>query len=215
MSLRLTGVAHRYAGGSPVLTGIDLEVGADETVAIVGPSGSGKTTLLSILGGLLMPTEGRLELDGTPVGTGGLPPGAVGWVFQTVNLFPHRMAWENVAIAYYAIGGLPAGAMEAARRSLAAVGVGSLGDQLAMRLSGGEAQRVGVARALLGPPRFVLADEPTGQLDRSSSERVADALINARPTGTSLITATHDVDIAARCRRQLVLADGRLIGRQA
>lgn len=211
MSLHLSSVSHRYGDLPLVLRGIDLEVGDDDTVAIVGPSGSGKTTLLSILGGLLTPTAGEVTLDGARVGRGtAVPPGSFSWVFQTINLLGRRTALENVAIGLYAVGHLAAAATEQARAKLEAVGLGGMERQLAMRLSGGEAQRVGIARALVGRPRYVLADEPTGQLDSASSEIVAEALFSGRPEGTSVVVATHDVAIAARCRRRFRLGDRRL-----
>jgi lipoprotein-releasing system ATP-binding protein len=208
--LNLKGVSHRYGNGPAVLRDIDLEVGPDETVAIVGPSGSGKTTLLSILGGLLRPTEGEVTLDGLLVGRQGLPPGSLSWVFQTINLLGRRTALENVAIGLYAVGYGRAEAGGAATAMLGVVGLAELAQQPAMRLSGGEAQRAGIARALVGGPRFVLADEPTGQLDRSNSELVAGVLFSARPAGTSVVAATHDPLIAGKCGRRYTIVDGRL-----
>lgn len=210
MSLVLSGVGHRYGDRPAVLTDVSLEVEPDETVAIVGPSGSGKTTLLSIIGGLLRPTAGEVTLDGVRVDREPLPPGSFGWVFQTINLFPRRTALDNVAIGLYAVGHLPATTLAPSQEMLKAVGLAELADPPAMKLSGGEAQRVGVARALVGRPRYVLADEPTGQLDRSTSDVVADALLRARPAGTTVITATHDLQVAERCQRRFVLVDGRL-----
>lgn len=211
MSLHLSSVSHRYGDQPLVLSGINLEVGDDDTVAIMGPSGSGKTTLLSILGGLLIPTDGEVALDGVRVGRGTrVPPGSFSWVFQTINLLGRRTALENVAIGLHAVGYLAAAATDRARAALEAVGLRGMDHQLAMKLSGGQAQRVGIARALVGHPRYVLADEPTGQLDRSSSEMVADALFSARPKGTSVVVATHDLLIAARCRRRFRLGDGGL-----
>ncbi len=211
MSLRMTGVSHSYEPGSPVLRGVNLEVGTGETVAIVGPSGSGKTTLLSILGGLLRPSQGSVTLDGEPVGRGGLPPGSVSWVFQTINLLGRRTAAENVAVGLLAMGSRSRDMSPAVTEMLHAVGLSGFDDQLAMRLSGGQAQRVGVARAMVGNPRFVLADEPTGQLDHSTSVIVAEVLFQVRPPATSLIAATHDQLIAERCQRVYELVDGHLL----
>lgn len=210
MSLRMIGVSHSYGRGSPVLVDIDLEVGAGETVAILGPSGSGKTTLLSILGGLLRPSEGHVTLDGKPLGRRPLPPGSVSWVFQTVNLLSRRTASENVAVGLLAVGSRPKEATSAIAETLDAVGLSGLENQLAMRLSGGQAQRVGVARAMVGAPRFVLADEPTGQLDHTTSELVTGVLFRVRPPATALITATHDQAIAGQCQRVYRLVDGHL-----
>lgn len=210
MSLHMTGVSHSYTRGSPVLLNVDLELGAGETVAIVGPSGSGKTTLLSILGGLLRPSEGSVTLDGAPVGRRPLPPGSVSWVFQTINLLARRTAAENVAVGLLAMGARPREVPPAVTEILDAVGMRAFEDQLAMHLSGGQAQRVGVARAMVGGPRFVLADEPTGQLDHSTSVIVAEALFQLRPMATSLIAATHDDRIAVQCQRVYTLLDGHL-----
>jgi len=210
MPLQLTGVGHQYRGRPPLLAGIDLAVGEDETVAIVGPSGSGKTTLLSILGGLLRPTEGQVTLDGLHVGRQSLPPGSLSWIFQTINLFGRRTALENVALGLYAVGLGPDEVSRPAVLMLAAVGLEDVEDQLAMRLSGGQAQRVGIARALVGRPRYVLADEPTGQLDGSTSAMVAKVLFSARPKGTSVVAATHDRLIADKCDRRYTIVDGRL-----
>lgn len=210
MSLRVSGVTHRYGQAPPVLAGVDLEVGAGETVAILGPSGSGKTTLLSILGGLLRPAEGSVTLDGAPVGGRPFPPGAVSWVFQTINLLGRRTAADNVALGLLAVGGRPRDAGPAVAGMLRAVGLEGFEDRLAMRLSGGQAQRVGVARAMVGAPRYVLADEPTGQLDHRTSSMVTEVLFEVRPPTTSLVAATHDEVIAARCQRVLTLVDGAL-----
>lgn len=211
MPLALKGVSHRYGNQPPVLVDIDFEVAADETVAIVGPSGSGKTTLLSILGGLLRPTEGEVLLDGLQVGRRYLAPGSISWIFQTINLLGRRTALDNVIIGLYSVGLATGEARTPAAEMLAAVGLGGKEHQLAMTLSGGQAQRVGIARALASHPRYVLADEPTGQLDHATSELVADVLFSARPTGTAIVAATHDRRIAARCDRRYSIVDGRLL----
>jgi ABC-type lipoprotein export system ATPase subunit len=210
MPLRLSGVTHRYGDQPPVLRDVELEIATDETVAIVGPSGSGKTTLLSIMGGLLRPTSGRVTLDGVSVGREGLPADAVSWVFQTINLLGHRTAFENVVIGLYAVG-LSRHEVDApAAAILAAVGLAGMESQTAKTLSGGQAQRVGIARALVARPRYLLADEPTGQLDRATSQVVADVLFSARPAGTSIVAASHDPLIAEQCRRRLSIIDGRV-----
>lgn len=210
MSLRVSRVAQRYGNGPMVLVDVDLEVEADDTLAIVGPSGSGKTTLLSIMGGLLRPTEGEVVLDGFVVGRDELPSGSLSWVFQTINLLGRRTALDNVALGLLALGWSLDEARERARTALEAVGLRGMEDRPAMTLSGGEAQRVGVARALAGQPRYVLADEPTGQLDRSTSMLVADAFFAARPAGTAIVIASHDPSLAERCRRRYEIVDGRL-----
>jgi ABC-type lipoprotein export system ATPase subunit len=210
MSLTLTRVGHRYGSQPPVLVDVELDVDDDETVAIVGPSGSGKTTLLSIVGGLLKPTSGEVNLDGWRIGRDELPPGSLSWVFQTINLFGRRTALENVAVGIHAVGARRVEVRVRAAEMLARVGLEGREDEPVNRLSGGQAQRVGIARALVGRPRYVLVDEPTGQLDRSTSEMIAEILFAARPVGTSVIAATHDPLIASQCRRRYAVIDGRL-----
>ncbi|MFU8841682.1 MAG: ABC transporter ATP-binding protein [Nitriliruptoraceae bacterium] len=190
---------------------MDLTVAAGETVAVVGPSGSGKTTLVSVLGGLLRPTEGELCLDGRAVRVGELPPGTVAWVFQTVNLLSHRSAAANVALGMLAGGAGRREAHAAALPALEAVGLSEHAFRRAGTLSGGEAQRVGIARALVGVPRYVLADEPTGQLDLATSRAVVATLFDARPPSTALVVATHDLELARRCDRILRVVEGRVV----
>jgi ABC-type lipoprotein export system ATPase subunit len=210
MSLRLSAVSHRFGRGRVILNSIDLRVGVGETLAIVAPSGSGKTTLLTILGGLLVPTNGSVLLDGQPLESRRLPPGTLAWVFQTISLFGHRTASENVAVGGLAVGRDKGTARRDAEDLLAAVGLAGFGTRRANTLSGGEAQRVGIARALAARPRYLLADEPTGHLDRSTSEVVADALFSSRRDDMSIIVATHDTLIAAQCQRALVIVNGEL-----
>jgi ABC-type lipoprotein export system ATPase subunit len=144
------------------------------------------------------------------VGQQTLPPGSLSWVFQTVNLLGHRTALDNVAMGLYAVGFGAGEVSNPAATMLGLVGLKGMEQQLAMRLSGGQAQRVGIARALVGRPRYVLADEPTGQLDRSTSGLVAEVLFSARPEGTSVVAATHDPLIASKCHRRYTIVDGRL-----
>jgi len=210
MSLILTGVSHRYPGSDPVLRGVTVAFDPDETIAITGPSGSGKTTLLSIVGGLLSPIAGRVSLDDNDITGIHVPPGTFGWIFQTINLLSRRSVLENVAIGLYSQGCSLSDAAGPSRDMLTRVGLGGFETHSALTLSGGEAQRVGVARALVGRPRYVLADEPTGQLDRSTSDVVAEVLFSSRPSGTTLIIVTHDESIAQRCQRRFGLVNGRL-----
>jgi putative ABC transport system ATP-binding protein/lipoprotein-releasing system ATP-binding protein len=203
-------VSHRYGRNLVVLEDIDLQVGPSETIAIVAPSGSGKTTLLSILGGLLAPSGGSVLLDGQPLASRGLPVGTLAWVFQTINLFSRRTAGDNVAIGALALGLDNHTARRDADYALARVDLGGFGHRRANTLSGGEAQRVGIARALAGRPRYLLADEPTGQLDRSTSAVVADALFSARSDDMTIMIATHDLGVAERCERVLAIVNGRL-----
>ncbi|MEX2546225.1 MAG: ATP-binding cassette domain-containing protein [Chloroflexota bacterium] len=210
MSIELRSVSHRY-GDTPVLTDVDFTVSPAETVAIVGPSGSGKTTMLSILGGLLTPTNGEVLVDGRHIAKQGRAPTAVRWVFQTINLLGRRTALDNVRLGLHALGRPDSETTAAAEAMLAAVGLAGFEEQPAMRLSGGEAQRVGIARALAARPRYVLADEPTGQLDHATSELIAHVLFAARPRETAIVTATHDRRIAERCDRECSIVDGRLV----
>ncbi len=215
-AVALEGVWHRYGSGPWVLEGLDLEVGAGEAVAVMGPSGSGKTTLLSIAGLLTEPTRGRVRLGGVPVPRSQrrrdrLRAEWFAWVFQTVNVLGHRTAEDNTALSLLARG-VPRGeATRQARAALGAVGLADRAGSPVVDLSGGELQRVCIARAVAAAPKVVLADEPTGQLDHATSLRVLDALWAARRPDTALLVATHDPQVAERCDRILRLVDGRLI----
>ncbi|MEX2323522.1 MAG: ATP-binding cassette domain-containing protein [Acidimicrobiia bacterium] len=214
MSLIAEEVSHAYRPGEWVLSGVSLKVGAGESVALLGPSGSGKTTLLSILGLLQTPTHGRLVIDGearSPRRAGRLRSEMFAWVFQTVNTLRRRTALDNAAVGLLARGVGRGESSRLAAEALAAVGLGEMGAVPVERLSGGELQRVCIARAVAARPRFLLADEPTGQLDRSTSDRVLDALWAARLPETALVIATHDLDAASRCDRVIRLVDGRVV----
>ncbi len=214
-AVALEGVWHRYGSGPWVLEGLDLEVAAGEAVAVMGPSGSGKTTLLSIVGLLTEPTRGRVRLGGVPVPRSRrrdrLRAGWFAWVFQTVNVLGHRTAEDNTALGLLARGVPREEATRQARAALGQVGLAERAGSPVVDLSGGELQRVCIARAVAAAPKVVLADEPTGQLDHATSVRVLDALWAARRPDTALVVATHDPQVAERCGRILRLVDGRLI----
>jgi putative ABC transport system ATP-binding protein len=203
------------AGPVEILKRVDLTVDPSESVAIVGPSGSGKTSLLMVMAGLERATDGSVEVAGhTLAGLGedalALIRGAnVGIVFQSFHLVPTMTALENVALPLELAGRRDA--FERARALLDEVGLKPRADHFPAQLSGGEQQRVAVARALAPNPQIVLADEPTGNLDGKTGEHVIDLLfdLQRRRQGT-LVLVTHEMRLADRCSRVVRMADGRV-----
>ncbi|MDQ3506146.1 MAG: ABC transporter ATP-binding protein [Actinomycetota bacterium] len=201
-----------------ILTDINVEVERGEHIAIVGRSGSGKSTLLNIIGLLDAPTSGTYELDGKPTddlssrARARLRGATFGFVFQQFNLLPRRSATENVAAPLlYASGGQVWARRAAAREMLDRVGLGDRMDYLPERLSGGEQQRVAIARSMVRNPSVLLADEPTGALDVDTGGTVMDMLEQVvAQFGTTLVTITHDLSVAARADRQFRLDQGVL-----
>ena len=224
--LSLVGIRKSYGSGemeSEVLHGLDLTLRAGEFAALIGPSGSGKSTLLNLIGLLDRPTGGQLDIDGQATvglddtGLTRLRGERIGFVFQHHHLIPAFTAQENVAMPLLVARGRPDAEMfERAGRLLEQVGLGDRRHHLANRLSGGQQQRVAIARALITDPPLVLADEPTGNLDTQSADRVFDLLrdFNQRQRTTFLIV-THDPRLAARCDRIIELVDGRIVADQA
>jgi len=210
MSLIVEGVHHRYrATDPPVLAGVALRAEPGQAVALVGPSGSGKTTLLAICGGLLVPRAGEVTLHGAPMARCMLRA-QVSWVFQGTNALLARTVLDNVVVRGLAQGhGRRAATAEGLAR-LAAVGLADRADRTAGTLSGGELQRVCVARALMGDPALVCADEPSGQLDAAATDAVVRSLLGSRGRRAIVLIATHDPRVATACDRVVELADGLL-----
>ena len=217
--LEARGIGMTFRNGdelTEVLKGVDLSLEHGELAALLGASGSGKSTLLSIVGLLLKPTAGTLSIAGHRVE--GLPDleraqfrnRRLGFIFQFHHLLPDFTATENVAFPAAAPAGAISPAMRRrARELLARVGLADRMDFQATRLSGGQKQRVAIARALMNKPELILADEPTGSLDRVAAEQVLDLMreVNREDRATFLI-CTHDEQVAARCTRRVTLKDG-------
>jgi putative ABC transport system ATP-binding protein len=197
------------------LDGASLSVMQGEMVAIMGPSGSGKSSLMNILGCLDRPTSGVYLLNGQDAGTmsdddlARLRNGYIGFVFQSYNLLPRLNAADNVALPlmYGGQGGRKALAMQALER----VGLAHRARHKPAELSGGEQQRVGIARALVKAPRLILADEPTGNLDSKSSESILAALQSLNREGITVLMVTHEAEVAAAAKRMISMRDGRVV----
>jgi len=212
--LEVDAVARRF-GDRDVVAGAALSIADGESVALMGPSGCGKTTLLQIIGLLDRPNAGKVVLRGCDAWR---EPAAIraemrlswlGFVFQQNNLLPHLSARDNVALPAWRAGGSRREALQLADRWLERFGLAARASARASEMSLGEAQRVGVARALINKPVLVLADEPTGSLDAAAAKEVVDALLAAE--GVAVLLVTHDPDVAARASRTIKMRDGRLV----
>ena len=202
-----------------VIDDVSFQVDEGETCSIVGPSGSGKTTLLGLCAGLDRPDDGRVTLCGIDLGPLDADERAevrnqhVGFVFQTFRLLPTLTALENVMVPAELRG--TADARDRAASLLEEVGLGDRLDHYPTQLSGGEQQRVAMARAFINKPRILFADEPTGNLDTETAERVEDVLFDLnRTAGTTLVLVTHDQTLAARTQRILRLRGGEIVGEE-
>ncbi len=219
MILELTDICKSYGEGKmsvPVLFDINFQVEKGEYVAIMGPSGSGKSTLMNIIGCLDVPTSGTYILNG--VNVAGQTEDAlsvirnktIGFVFQNFNLMPRETALENVALPMLYAKVKKKERLARAREALEMVGLADRADFLPTQLSGGQKQRVAIARAMVMNPAILLADEPTGALDSASGEQVMELFQQLNDKGVTVIMITHDAQIAAHARRQVLILDGRL-----
>ncbi len=210
---------HESAVPVKALNGVDLDIEAGEFTAIVGPSGSGKSTLLNLIGGLDSPTSGKVIIGGTSLDT---LSGSkliefrlynIGFVFQAYNLVPVLTALENIEFIMLLQKRDKAERRRRAMELLSAVGLAERANHRPVQLSGGEQQRVAVARALASRPKFVLADEPTANLDSHSAENLLDMMAELnRKMGTTFVFSTHDERVIRRARRVVTLRDGMITG---
>ena len=217
--IELSGIERRFLLGDTTvhaLAGLNLQIEAGEYVAVMGPSGSGKSTLLNLLGLLDPPNEGTYKLEGRDVTT--LSPDEqatvrstrIGFVFQSFHLVPRVTAAENIALPM-TLAGIPvAERNKRVTQALKDFGLDTRADHKPDQLSGGQRQRVAIARATIMQPALILADEPTGNLDRHTGEEVVNLLEALNAKGVTLIVVTHDQGMGARAKRQLVMEDGRL-----
>jgi putative ABC transport system ATP-binding protein len=217
--IELRGVSKTVQSGDHPLTilhPLDYSIAAGQFVAIVGPSGSGKSTLLGLLAGLDAPTSGEIVVDGTDItrldedALARLRGEKIGFVFQFFHLVPSLTAVENISVPMEIAGRRDA--MARAKQLIAEVGLADRAHHYPSQLSGGEQQRIAIARALANDPPIVLADEPTGNLDTGTGRVILDLLLNVRRTrGATLVLVTHDADLAALADTRLILRDGRQV----
>jgi putative ABC transport system ATP-binding protein len=215
--IRTLGLAKTYQMGKisvPALKPTDITINPGEYIAIIGPSGSGKSTLMNLIGCLDVPSEGSLYIDGIDVST--LPENElarirrekIGFIFQKYNLIPTLSAMENVMLSMSFAGVITPERISRAKKLLQLVDLSHRLDHKPTELSGGEQQRVAIARALSNQPSLILADEPTGNVDTTAGKKIMDVLEEINQQGKTVITVTHDPDIAQRAHRILQITDG-------
>ena len=218
--LRLREVTRIYNPGAQQVVGldrVDLSLRAGDFLAVMGPSGSGKSTLMNILGCLDVPTSGSYEIRGTPVASlspdelADLRNREIGFIFQVFHLLPRYTAQRNVELPLLYAGVAREERAQRALEALQSVGIGDWRHHRSNELSGGQKQKVAIARALVNRPSLLLADEPTGNLDSKSGEELMDILVRLNTKGTTIVLVTHDPVIARRAKRTVYIVDGRLV----
>jgi putative ABC transport system ATP-binding protein len=213
----LRGVGREYTGGVSALSDVDLDIDREELVAIVGPSGSGKTTMLNVIGTLDRPSAGQVVIDGFDVAElsdrelSALRARRIGFVFQHFHLAPGVSVLDNVADGLLYAGVRLSERRERAKWALALVGLDHRLTHRPHALSGGEKQRTAIARAIVGEPTLLLADEPTGSLDSQSGEGVVRLLLDLNKIGTTIVVITHEQVVASQLPRQVSMLDGRVV----
>jgi macrolide transport system ATP-binding/permease protein len=216
--IELVGIGRRFGTDPPLdaLIDVNLVVNRGEWLCIVGPSGSGKSTMLNVLGLLDLQTAGTYRFNGIDVATlrdqqrAGLRSRAIGFVFQSFHLIAHRTVLENVMLSEVYRKGSRRDREDRAAQALGRVGMSHRARYLPTRLSGGERQRVAIARAIMGSPRVLLCDEPTGNIDSAMTASILDLFAELNRDGLTIVTITHEHDVAARASRQVNIVDGRL-----
>jgi putative ABC transport system ATP-binding protein len=219
--IELSGIKRHYQVGDitvKAIRGLDLKVEAGEFVAVMGPSGSGKSTLMNVLGCLDKPSTGTYCLDGQDTSKADADEFAIirnqkiGFVFQGFNLLSRTSALENVELPmFYAHGASRKDQRERARRALVEVGLGERLHHLPSQLSGGQQQRVAIARAMVNDPAFILADEPTGNLDSEMTLEVMSLFQRLNDSGKTVVMVTHEPEVAAYCKRVITMRDGAIV----
>ncbi len=215
--MTLRGVGRDYAGGVTALRDVDLDIDRGELVAIVGPSGSGKTTMLNVMGTLDRPSAGQVDIDGFAVAElsdrelSALRAWRIGFVFQHFHLAPGVSVLDNVADGLLYTGVRLRERRERAEAALRLVGLAHRLTHRPHALSGGERQRTAIARAVVGEPALLLADEPTGSLDSQSGEDVVRLLLELNKIGTTVVVITHEQIVASHLPRQVAMRDGRVV----